>query len=358
MIKAEYIWLDGTNPTQDLRSKTRFLNPNLEIKLENFPEWSFDGSSTNQADGNDSDCILKPVTFCIDPIRGGNSYLVLCEVFNANNRAHISNKRAILRNLMENGGKSVDAYIGFEQEYTFFDGKDPLGWPKDGFPAPQGPFYCGVGADKTFGREIVEVHLDACIAAGLNIYGINAEVMPGQWEFQVGYRGIESEASDPLTMSDHLWISRYLLHKIAEEAAVIVSFENKPIKGDWNGAGMHTNISTAQMRKKETGKESIYKALRNLGKNHNKHIQSYGYGLADRLTGDHETCSIDEFRYGNSVRGASIRIPLTTLQNGCGYIEDRRPGANSDPYIVSTRLLETICDLSNNQVLNQNSNLQ
>ena len=355
MIKAEYIWLDGTEPTQELRSKTRFLNPNMERQLSSFPEWSFDGSSTNQADGSDSDCILKPVYFTTDPTRGENSYLVLCEVFNADNTPHMTNKRADLRKIMAAGGKDSDSYIGFEQEYTFFQGRNPLGWPEDGFP---GPFYCGVGSDKVYGREIVEEHVDACIEADLNIYGINAEVMPGQWEFQIGYRGNDAEASDPLTMSDHLWVARYLLNKVSEEYGVVSSFENKPIKGDWNGAGMHTNFSTAAMRSSEKGKKSIETALNSLSKTHERHIASYGHNLHERLTGDHETCSIKEFRFGNSDRGASIRIPLATIQKGYGYIEDRRPGANSDPYVVSSRLLETICQINPANLMDSNQNIQ
>ena len=341
--KAEYIWLDG-NSTQEIRSKTRILQ--LEKNIDNvsfFPEWGFDGSSTAQAEGHDSDCALKPVYFTHDPIRGEGNYIVLCEVQNADGTDHTTNKRAQLRNALDNGGHNHDPYIGFEQEYTFIKDGQPLGWPRNGFPAPQGPFYCGAGANKVFGREIVEEHLDACEKAGLNIYGVNAEVMPGQWEFQLGYRGFEGEETSPLTMSDQLWIARYLLNRIAEDYGVEVSYDNKPMKGDWNGAGMHTNFSTTNTRNKHTGKESIQNAIDNLRENHRKHIEVYGEGLSERLTGLHETCSINEFKSGVSNRGASIRIPLGTAKNGYGYFEDRRPGANSDPYLVSASLIETVC---------------
>ena len=343
LTKAEYIWLDG-NSTQEIRSKTRILPLEHGVSsIEYFPSWGFDGSSTNQAEGHDSDCGLKPVYFTTDPIRGEGNYIVLCEVTNADGTDHVTNKRAELRQALSNGGDTHNPYIGFEQEYTFLKDGQPLGWPKNGYPAPQGPFYCGAGATKVFGRNIVEEHLQACEEAGLNIYGVNAEVMPGQWEFQLGYRGFEGEETSPLAMSDQMWIARYLLNRIAENHDVVVSYDNKPMKGDWNGAGMHTNFSTSDTRDQHKGEAAIQSAIDNLRENHLKHIEVYGEGLSDRLTGMHETCSITEFKSGVSHRGASIRIPLGTAQKGYGYFEDRRPGANSDPYLVAARLIETVC---------------
>ena len=343
---AEYIWLDGASPTQELRSKTRMLFHKKERSLDSFPEWSFDGSSTWQALGRSSDCLLKPMAFTKDPTREGEHYVVLCEVFNADGTPHPSNKRAELRKVMEQA-KDQEPYIGFEQEYTLFKGEQesekwPMGWPKGGYPPPQGPFYCGIGAGRVFGRNIVEEHAWTCEKAELNIYGVNAEVMPAQWEFQIGYRG-EDEPSDPLTMADHLWIARYFLRRIAEKHDISVSFSNKPIKGDWNGAGMHTNFSTKATRDKGEGLEAIQAAVKNLEACHLEHIKNYGSGLEDRLTGLHETCHISEFKSGVSNRGASIRIPVATHQNGYGYLEDRRPGANADPYVVGSQLVEAIC---------------
>ena len=341
---AEYIWLDGASPTQELRSKTRMLHHRDERDLDSFPEWSFDGSSTWQALGRSSDCLLKPVFFAKDPVRDGEHYVVLCEVLNSDGSPHPTNRRSGLTEIMKKGAEH-DPYIGFEQEYTLFTGdleKWPMGWPKSGYPAPQGPFYCGVGAGRVYGRDIVEEHSRACEEAGLNIYGVNAEVMLSQWEFQIGYRG-EDEPSDPLTMSDHLWVARYFLHRIAEKHGVSVSFSNKPIKGDWNGAGMHTNFSTRATRDKDKGLDAINEAVKSLEATHSDHIKNYGQGLEDRLTGLHETCHISEFKSGVSNRGASIRIPVATHQKGCGYLEDRRPGANADPYVVSSQLMEAIC---------------
>lgn len=348
--QAEYIWLDGSTPTQKLRSKARIvaLTSDEPVTISSFPQWSFDGSSTYQASGGDSDLLLEPVNFVADPIRGEGNYLVMCEVFNPNGTPHDTNQRARLRQIMEAGAAAEDPWVGFEQEYTLIKGSNPLGFPETGFPAPQGPYYCSVGSNVAFGRGIVEAHTRACINSGLMIYGINAEVLPGQWEFQIGYRGIEGESADPLNVSDHLWIARWLLYRIAEDFGVVPSFDAKPVKGDWNGSGKHTNFSTESMRDPQTGMTAIKKAIEALSGKHQEHISVYGDGLADRLTGLHETASIHEFKQGVADRGASIRIPQPVALKGYGYIEDRRPAANADPYAVSARILETVCldDLS------------
>ena len=331
---CEYLWIDGANPTPQLRSKTKcvnFINPS-EAKIEDFDEWGYDGSSTNQAAGDDSDCAIKPVFFCKDPIRGEGNYIVMCEVNLPDGTPHETNFRAQLRSVLDKGAAKAEAWIGFEQEYTMFAKKGlPLGWPENGYPAPQGPFYCSVGADVAFGREIAESHMAACVEAGLMFYGINAEVMPGQWEFQLGYRGVEGEIADPLTLSDQLWVARYLLNRISEDYGVTITIDVKPVKGDWNGAGMHTNFSTAETRDPSKGMAAIEKAVSLLANKHDAHIKEYGHDLDERLTGEHETCSIHEFKHGVSNRSASIRIPMGVAQKGYGYFEDRRPGANADP---------------------------
>ena len=354
MIKlVEYIWLDGNPEVPQIRSKARtvFFPNSLENsdslernmpQAKDFPMWSFDGSSTNQASGSDSDCLLDPVCVVKNPLSVGD-YLVLCEVRDGHGNSHASNSRAKLRDILVAGGDSYDVWLGFEQEYTLFKRNIPLGWPEHGFPAPQGPYYCGVGTEQIFGRDLAVEHAKACIDAGLMYYGMNAEVMPGQWEFQIGYRGGTEEKSDPLTISDHLWIARWLLHRLSENYGVHVSVENKPIKGDWNGAGMHTNFSTKQMRDPECGKKIIEEALEKLEIKHWDHIKVYGHKLEERLTGLHETSRIDEFSIGGSGRGGSIRIPKIVEIQGCGYIEDRRPGANADPYKVASKLISTMC---------------
>lgn len=238
-IKAEYIWIDGHQPTAKLRSKTKIIHGSIN-NLDDIPEWGFDGSSTMQAKGHDSDCMLKPVYFVPDPIRGEDNILIMNEVRLPDGSIHESNTRAALVEIAERH-KEQEPWFGIEQEYTFFVGRSPLGWPEGGYPAPQGPFYCGVGADEVFGRDIVEEHMDACLEAGIAISGINAEVMPGQWEFQVGPVGA-TEAGD------QLWLARWLLYRISEEYGVNATLHPKPVSGDWNGAGAHTNFSTKSMR--------------------------------------------------------------------------------------------------------------
>ena len=344
---CEYIWMDGVTPTRKLRSKARTIKPNKskDISLKDFPDWGYDGSSTYQAKGNHSDLILKPVNFVKDPIRGEGSFLVMCEVFNSDGTPHPTNTRAKLRRVLDAGASKEEPLFGVEQEYTLFEDRTPLGWPDKGYPAPQGPFYCGVGADEVFGRTLVEEHARVCLNAGLMIFGINAEVMPGQWEFQIGYRGFEGESADPLNVGDHTWIARWLLYRLGEDFGITVTLDPKPVKGDWNGAGQHTNFSTKSLRDPKTGKNAIEKYVQLLSKKHKEHTEVYGHGLSKRLTGLHETCHIDDFRHGVSDRGASIRIPLHVSKKGYGYLEDRRPGANADPYEVASRILKTICEI-------------
>ena len=345
LFQAEYIWQDGSRPTQQLRSKSRIVNlpGNRPVGKGDFATWSFDGSSTYQAIGSDSDLILKPVNFVSDPLRGAGNFLVLCEVFNPDDTPHETNTRARLRQALDSGSGQEEPWVGFEQEYTLLQGRLPLGFPDNGYPAPQGPYYCGVGAGNVFGRPVVEAHTRASLTAGLMIYGINAEVLPGQWEFQVGYRGLAGESADPLTVSDHLLFARWLLFRISEDFGVSPTLAAKPVKGDWNGSGMHTNFSTKTMRDPQTGSQAIERAIQALETKHDEHIGAYGDGLEERLTGLHETCAINEFRKGVADRGASIRIPTHVASRGCGYLEDRRPAANADPYVVSARIVETVC---------------
>ena len=326
--RAEYIWIDGSEPTQYLRSKTKVIS-----KGESPSVWGFDGSSTNQAVGSDSDCVLNPVYTCPDPTRSEDDILVLCEVLNIDMSPHTSNHRAKCLEIFNKHSKH-EPWFGIEQEYTFFEGARPLGWPENGFPAPQGGYYCGVGADEVFGREVVEGHLEACMKAGITISGINAEVMPAQWEFQIG-------PLDPVSVSDQLWVARWLLYRVAEDYGVTVTLDPKPVKGDWNGAGAHTNFSTKEMR---NSYDPIIAGAEALGKKADLHIVNYGDRIEERLTGLHETCSYKEFRYGVSDRGASIRIPWQVDRDKKGYLEDRRPNANCNPYIVTSLITETVCE--------------
>jgi glutamine synthetase len=325
--KAEYIWIDGTEPTAKLRSKTKIVADGAEL-----PMCGFDGSSTNQAPGDQSDCVLQPVFACPDPVRGGDNVLVLCEVLNTDMSPHRSNTRATCAEVASKF-KDHEPLFGIEQEYTFFKGGRPYGFPATGFPAPQGGYYCGVGADEVYGRDIVEAHLDACLTAGLHISGINAEVMPGQWEFQVG-------PVAPPQVADELWLARWLLYRVAEDFGVAATLDPKPVPGDWNGAGAHTNFSTNAMRESY---DAVIAAVKALEPKAAEHVAGYGADIRRRLTGLHETAPWDEFSFGVSDRGASVRIPWQVEVDKKGYIEDRRPNANCDPYVVTRLIVDTCC---------------
>ncbi len=332
--RAEYMWIDGTVPTAEIRSKTKILGDGDKPGI-----WGFDGSSTNQASGDNSDVVLQPVFQCPDPIRGGDDILVMCECLITKDLSpHPTNTRALAVAAMEKYGDQQPLF-GLEQEYTMLDPVSswPYGFPSHGYPGPQGPYYCGVGAVKIAGRDLVEEHTTLCIKAGLAISGTNAEVMPGQWEFQIG-------PVDTVTVGDHMWIARYLLFRIGEKYNVEMSLDAKPMKGDWNGAGMHTNFSTNKMRENYDAIIAACEALGAPGKPE-EHIAVYGHGIQDRLTGAHETQRYDQFSYGVSDRGASIRIPWQVAKDQKGYIEDRRPNANADPYAVAALITNTCCSV-------------
>ena len=325
--KLEYIWLDGFKPTQSMRSKT-MIRSGFGGTVEECPMWSFDGSSTLQADGGDSDCLLKPVAIYPDPDRI-NGYLVMCEVLNADGTPHESNGRATIDD------DDDDFWFGFEQEYFLWDPetKLPLGFPRD--QTPQGQFYCSVGGANAFGRDIIEDHLNQCLEAGLNVEGINAEVAAGQWEYQIFAKGARDAG-------DQIWVSRYLAERNAEKYGLTIDWHPKPLGDtDWNGSGMHANFSNTAMR--ESGDEAVFtKICEAFGKNIKKHIDVYGADNHMRLTGKHETQSIDEFSYGVSDRGASIRIPIGTIEDGWkGRLEDRRPASNGDPYKIAAVIIST-----------------
>jgi len=324
---AEYIWIDGTEPTAKLRSKTKIVPDGADL-----PIWGFDGSSTNQAPGDQSDCVLRPVMTVPDPIRGGDNVLAMCEVLDIDMSPHRTNTRAPLVRVAEKYADQ-EPWFGIEQEYTFLKDGRPYGFPFGGYPAPQGGYYCGVGSDEIYGRDVVEAHMEACLAAGLALSGINAEVMVGQWEFQIGPVG-------PVEVSDQLWLARWLLYRVGEDFGIAATLDPKPVKGDWNGAGAHTNFSTNAMRE---GYDAIIAACDALAERAVEHVEFYGADIEHRLTGMHETAPWNEFNYGVSDRGASVRIPWQVALDKRGYIEDRRPNANCDPYQVTRLITDTVC---------------
>ncbi len=330
--KLEYIWLDGYKPTQSLRGKT-LIKKDFSGKVEDCPMWSFDGSSTEQAEGGASDCLLKPVACYKDPGRSGDSYIVMTEVLNADGSAHESNGRATIDD------DDADFWFGFEQEYFIWDPDTnlPLGFPMGGYPPPQGPYYCSVGGKNAFGRNIVERHLEMCMEAGIEIGGINGEVAAGQWEFQ-GF------AKGAALAGDEMWIARYFLERCTEEEGLCINWHPKPLGAtDWNGSGMHANFSNELMR--TCGDQATFEKICQAfdGDRIKAHVGVYGAYNEQRLTGLHETQSILKFSYGISDRGASIRIPIGTVEDGWkGRLEDRRPASNADPYKVAAEIVKTV----------------
>ena len=290
----EYIWLDGYTPEANMRSKVKATDDDTP------PDWSFDGSSTLQAEGGSSDCLLLPVQNYSNP--HGHD-LVMTQVQSADHTTHPTNFRAAAAEVVTD-----EWWFGFEQEFFFTDPKsgEPLGW-EDGTPREQGEYYCGVGAGNVVGREISDAHLEACLDLGIT-----------------------------------LWVSRYLLFKIAEEFGVGVNIHPKPKTGDWNGSGMHSNFSNEEMRTK--GSKELFESMcEKLGKVHADGIASYGSDNDMRLTGLHETQKITEFSYGVSDRGASIRIPVYTVEHDWnGYLEDRSPASNADPYKILAHIVGTL----------------
>jgi glutamine synthetase len=351
----EYVWIDLNG---NLRSKIK-VNIGFTInKLEKCPIWNFDGSSTGQSLSNTiSDVIINPVRLYKNPLLNHpNSLIVLCECLNSDMTPHEMNGRVKCVKTSEKY-KEFDCLFGIEQEYVILQRNGiPYKWLNITEPGigDQGPYYCSVGGDRAFGREISDEHLLCCLEAGINICGTNAEVMPSQWEFQIG-------TCDMLTVSDDLLVARFLLHKITEKHNCSVSFYPK-LFGAWNGSGGHTNFSTKQMRhggissrdsyklrppewrpEKMTGMINIVEACEKLSNKHVEHIQVYGLDNDKRLTGKHETSSINTFSWGKQNRNCSVRIPLQVCIDNRGYLEDRRPASNMDPYLVTEIMVTTIC---------------
>ena len=332
--KLEYIWIDGLGKP---RSKTKIVRTLYE-NIEDLPEWNYDGSSTGQATGSDSEVIIRPKAWFPDPFRGDTIFghkLVLCDTYLPNGEPHPTNTRVIAEKIF-NSNVKLKPRFGIEQEFFLSKEGRPIGFPinKNKYPAPQGNYYCGTSANNIMGRECIEKAFENCLKAGLNLTGLNSEVAPSQWEFQVDSYGIE--------VCDQLYIMRYILDRTAEYYGWSVDFYPKPIEGDWNGSGCHINFSTSTMRD-VGGYAEILNAIKKLEKNHLKHMKNYGEGNEKRMTGQHETAKYDDFTYGVANRGASVRIPRQTELLKCGYFEDRRPSSNMDPYIATSLIFETCC---------------
>jgi len=318
-VILEYIWLDSD---LELRSKTRTMEPREKWILDDIPSWNYDGSSTGQAKTDDSEIILKPQAMFKCPFRK-TGLLIMCDTYDTQNNPLPTNNRHNA-DIIFNENLGEEPWFGLEQEFFIELGDD------EGEP-PVEKHYCGIGVNPIC-RTIMDEHLDSCLKAGIHISGINAEVANGQWEYQVG-------PTTGISSGDHLWVSRYILMRIAEKHSATINFDPKPYQ-DSNGSGCHTNYSTESMRD-ENGIDIINLSIKKLSKKHKEHMDVYGNDNHLRMTGNHETSNFNEFTWGIGSRSSSIRIPSETSKNGKGYFEDRRPSSNMDPYLVTSKLFKT-----------------
>jgi glutamine synthetase len=326
-----------------VRSKTRIINTTgYNLKLNHIPNWNYDGSSTYQALTESSEVILYPVKIYPDPFTKKGK-IVLCKTSDPLCSVHIAEE--IFSN-------SSDTYpmFGLEQEFFIINNttEKPVGWPINGEPRSQGDYYCSVGAGCAFGRDYLSECLDKLLEMNVPITGMNYEVAPGQAEFQVCDIGIDA--------AHGMIILRYVLARVGEKYNYSIDYDPKPVKGNWNGSGCHVNFSTKKMRH-SGGYNVIMDCMKYLNGTHIDDLKLYGVGNEKRLTGKHETSGMDNFTYGVANRSTSVRIPTQTEKHRKGYFEDRRPGSNIDPYLVTANIYKVCCldhrSLYNNDTVKQ-----
>lgn len=344
LVYIDYIWVDGFK-TPSIRGKTRVLVSSSERTVEEAlaEVWNFDGSSTGQGTTNDSERLLVPSrAYHVEE----NRYVVLCEVCypDDDSTPHETNYRANLIRSIEDSfdteqrdGSGPEIWLGFEQEFFLTKDNKNIFWPEsnDGEPINDPRYYCAVGGDSVKYRSIMVEHASVCNNAGINIVGYNSEVSPGQWEYQCF-------SKDAVKGCDDLWVSRYILSTIAEKHGLGIDWSPKPHSG-WNGSGCHTNFSTRAMREGSGGEGLFDAIIFEMRRNHKDTMLSYGTDNRMRLVGSYETAEYDSFSAGIGSRGASVRIPNSVARNNWnGYMEDRRPASNCDPYRVVNELIKFI----------------
>ncbi|XP_070391237.1 glutamine synthetase-like isoform X1 [Dermacentor albipictus] len=338
-VFCTYVFVDAT--LENVRSKMRVLR--YEPKSpEECPRSTFCGAGTDQWPdaGVDSELYLLPVALFKDPFLKGRNKLVLCEVLNADEQPHETNTRHPCKKAME-AVKEEEPWFGIEQEYAILEQNGvPIGWPKQSHSLKccQSYFYA-VGSENTAGRQVADAHIKACSYAGVKLYGSNVEAVISQWEYQIGpLPGVET--------GDHLWISRYILQRVAEDFGVVVSFEPRPFKSlKMPGCAGHINFSTKSSRS-EGGLDWINKAIAKLELKHELHLKAYDPrkdANKERLRGNLMATPSREFSAAVSAKTVCVRIPRLTKVAGRGFFEDRRPGANVEPYRAMQRLVETLC---------------
>ncbi|XP_026729239.1 glutamine synthetase 2 cytoplasmic-like isoform X2 [Trichoplusia ni] len=332
-ILGTYVWIDGSSI--NLRSKDRTFEF-VPKSTKDLPIWYFDGSNTGQAKEENSDTYIFPQNIYHDPFRRGSHIMVLCDTYQHNYQPTSTNHRKNCLVLCEKG-EVEEPWFGFNQEFflTTTEGR-PLGWPAGGFPAPPGPYYCATGANKIVARDLMEAFFRCCLFAGIQLNGINPGTTPSQWNFQVG-------PSPGIRSADDLWMARYILSRLAEEYGTVASFEPQPVP-DWPGNGTFVYFSSKDMRE-DDGILVIERAIDKLARRHGAHINEYdannGGDNARRLTGKNGQPHIKDFTAGVANRTCAVRIPRQVSEDKKGYLEDRRPAANADPYRIISIMLRT-----------------
>ena len=318
----EYIWLGGSN---EFRSKVRIMD-----ELPDFPPvWNYDGSSTGQATTETSQCTLIPVRTYTD--RKNPTYIyVLCD----------TPERRQMTSIQD----TLDMWVGFEQEFFIWDLVMDRSIGSYGNMPPQGPYYCGVEAIAGYDYcrkhtvadllRLTELIARRCCDIGCELTGYNLEVAPGQTEIQVMSRSA-------LKACDDLMMMRFMAHRVLIAERCKPVWDPKPLGPEWNGTGLHTNISTGATRC-EGGIRAIHEYMDLLSQKHAEHLTVYGSGNETRLTGRHETSSMNIFTWSVGGRHTSVRIPSEVSLAGCGYFEDRRPAGNANPYLIAERILRTL----------------
>jgi glutamine synthetase len=350
-IGVEYLWTgtDNTFSVNNLNiTKKRFYTKVKTIELKNtyapikltladIPIWSFDGSSTGHivptSSNANTEVILSPVKLYDHPFPTESiKYLVLCDTYDINSVPNKFSTRANVINTFLTNSNLIPWY-GLEQEYVFmnalndgiygWDMTNPALWPQ------QNDHYCGLSIYCKKLRPIVEDHYNRCLKIGINISGFNAEVMPSQWEFQIG-------PSVGIDAADDLVTARYILERLAESNDLYINYHPKPLP-NYNGSGCHHNFSTTQTRQLNADTcRAFYSLLfEKFNAKHEETMKYYGANNTLRLTGIHETSNMTNFTYDIGTRHTSIRVPVNTYT----YFEDRRPAASIDPYISTWALL-------------------
>ena len=329
-IKAEYIWIDGTEPTAKLRSKTKILD-------KTGPPSCRSGASTarppTRPPATASDCVLQPVFSCPDPIRGGDNVLVLAEVLYTDMTPHPTNTRAEpprsptstpTRSRCSASSRSTPCSSAAARSASPRTATRPPGPRTTAASAPT----------RSTAARLVEAHIERLHRGRPrhlrhqrrgHARPVGVPDRPARPP-----RGRRPAVDRPVAALPHRRGLRHQRHPRPQAGPGRLERRRRPHQllhqGDARGL---------RRRSSPPARRSAEKPL--------EHVKVYGFGIEDRLTGLHETAPWNEFSYGVSNRGASVRIPWQVEVDKKGYIEDRRPNANCDPYLVTSRIVDTVC---------------